>query len=225
MDIGRISSLASDEVMSLSELKEDAIFRKIPENMILELINEALEKGYKASERIIKEYGDSDIYEICSSKGIKVNIVNRGNTFKFLRVRAEYEHSKKKLTIYKSSIDEMMNQLEGLKFFGKPLDVDIIKIHLAHELYHYLEYEEIGLTNEELPRISLFQLGSFRRLSTVIKTREIAAHAFCRKLLSLPFHPKLIDFLYLVNRGEIAKEWLEEYLKEIEGTLKKLGVC
>ncbi|WP_066500963.1 hypothetical protein [Abyssisolibacter fermentans] len=216
MTITELNNLATDKVMSLAELKEDNIYRKIPHNMQKLYVSESMKIGVGTANLIKEKYNDADIKSICSDKGITIKFIDKIPKLKFIKIRADYSHQEKCLNIYNSSIEEMYKQFNKIDM-GFKLNVDdIINIHIAHELYHYLEYEEIGLTNEILPKITLFKFGSIERKSTVVKTREIAAHMFCRKMLNLSVHPKWIDYIYLLAASEIKYKDLKEYLLNLK---------
>ena len=215
MDIKGLNTLATDYVMSYVELKEDNVFSKIPKKDIKEYIIEPMNLGQKTAKEIKKKYSDISLIDICKEKGIKVTIVDKNPKMKQVKIRAEYIHHEKTLNIYKSSIDEMCQQFK-LVNMGFSIDQDkIIDMHIAHELFHFLENEELGLTNFKLQKVKLFSLFKRERESTILKTREIAAHMFCKELTSLQVHPKWLDYVYLLASSQITYDKLEEFLKRL----------
>lgn len=207
-----LNSLATDKVMSLAELKEDNLYSKIGEDSLGSYIEESMDIGTKSANKLKREYPNKSVKEICQVKGIDINLIEDSPKFKFVKIRAEYLHYKRQLNIYNNSIEDMAKQFQNLDMKDSIDKEDIIDIHISHELFHFLEYEEIGLTNAKLKPVKIFGLFNRERTSTIINTREIAAHMFCKEMLNLDIHPKWIDYLYLLGAKEISYEDLEKYL-------------
>lgn len=206
---------ARDQVMSLAELKEDNLFRKIPKELISTYISESMNIGVKTAISIKQKYKGMTPYEICSQNGIKIDVIKEQPKMKFVKIRAEYIHFSKQLNIYDCSIKDMKLQFEKLDMDLVLEEKDIKDIHISHEFFHFLEYEEIGLTNEKMDKIKIFSLFNKNRQSTILRTREIAAHMFCKEFLDLDFHPKWIDYIYLLGSSQVSYEELNKHLQEL----------
>ena len=81
---------------------------------------------------------------------------------------------------------------------------NIVRIHLAHELFHFYEYIDRQPTNERLDRIVRFCLGPIKLHSTVMSSCEIAAHAFAKELLHLNNLPNIYDYILLIHQKELT---------------------
>ena len=219
-----LNILATDMAMSLAELKEDNLFSKINEEFISNYLGKSMNIGIMAAENLRSQYKDNNIREICRDKGIKINLIEGSQKLKFVRIRAEYFHHKRQLNIYVNSIRNMKEQFQSLDMGIDIEKLNIIDIHIAHELFHFLEYEEIGLTNERLESVDISNVFNKKRVSTVLKTREIAAHMFCKKILNLDIHPKWMDYLYLLGVKEITYKELKQYLINLNEEVTKLIV-
>lgn len=67
-------------------------------------------------------------------------------------------------------------------------------LHLAHELFHHLEATTLRRVDELLPRAPGPRLGPIHLPGRrVARCREIAAHAFAKELVGLPFLPNALD--------------------------------
>lgn len=78
----------------------------------------------------------------------------------------------------------------------------IQEILLAHELFHWYEYQIKELaTNQKV--LSLWKIGPLENKSRLVSLGEIAAMAFAKELLGLSYSPYVLDILLLltVNLG------------------------
>lgn len=206
----KIFDLCTDRLMSLSELSEDPLFNKIPKEKINYYIENSIEMGKNKAILMKTNFEDMTLIEICKYNGIVVNIYDKNYKVMDTSYRAEIYYSENQINILKPSINLMKEEL------GDSFSIEeIIDIHIAHELYHFLEYKDGKDTGDLLLPITTMKIGKFSRKSKLIKTCEIAAHAFCKEYLKLPFHPKALDFMYLINKGELNYDEFIEYLEDI----------
>lgn len=111
------------------------------------------------------------------------------------RVRSTYDPQKRRIVVRKSSVVGMWNAcvINGLGPIGYD---DVLAIHVAHEIYHHLEYVRPirTLSYYSLPEFSLIQryVGWIRGGPPSLELREIAAHAFVMSLLGLSVSPDRI---------------------------------
>lgn len=206
-------SFLTDEILSLLELKEDRIFHKIPKERIRYYINESNKIGKNIALKYKNK--DIDIELFLKDNEVKVLIKDCCQS-KNLDIRGEiiFDGKERQVIIYKNSIDQIVDTLKryGLKVSQK----EVYNIHLAHELYHFLEFQNEKNTNYLLDTIEINIWNTIKRKATVLKTREIAAHAFCKEVLSLKFHPKLLDYIYLIENKKITLKELKSYVDELE---------
>lgn len=182
-----------DEILSLLELKEDFLFEKLNKDQIKYYIRESINIG----EKIAKGFKNKDIEYLLKKNEVEI-VVKEASIGKGPNLRAEIHFDKKikRIVIYKDSIKQIF---ETVKYLGIEIsEENVYKMHLAHEFYHYIEFAHSQYTNEQLDKIICFSLGPIKRKSTILKTREIAAHAFCKEFLKLKFHPKALDYIFLI---------------------------
>lgn len=219
MEIQRIESLATNNIMSLAELKEDNYFNKIDNDKFKYYIEESTRIGEKVAEDFLSIYGEKHIKDIYKEKGIEIEITKEEYKNEIVKLRAKYNEDEEKITIYYWSIKNMEKEFKKLKV-DKVFDYEkILEIQLAHEFFHYLEIEEVGYTEEKLEGVSVFKVGPIKKTFPVKKTRDIAAHIFCKKILKLPFHPKIMDYYYLLGKEYVDINFLEDYFKELNKIL------
>ena len=205
----------TDEVLGCMELRQDPLFHKIPPEKIPYYVRESLQAGRLAAETY-KGFGIRDMYR---DAGLRYEITETSGTFHNISFRAQIDFSKTtpEIILYASSLKGMRTvcqKILGERLCGSAADLDLlVDIHLAHEFYHWLEYREKIFTNEKLERIEVFKLGPYTRKSSVVQCCELAAHAFCKELLGLPFLPNLLDYAYLIGEQQLAKGDFMEQIK------------
>lgn len=210
----KIFDLCSDELMAICELMEDPIFRKIPKDKIKYYIENSFIIGCEKAAMLKKNCGNKTLTELCMDNGITVNIIDKPYKVMDTNYRAEIIYSENQINILKPSIMLMEEQLKDIADIEK-----IIDIHIAHEFYHFLEYRSKKDTADMLSPVTILKIGKFNKKSKVIKTCEIAAHAFCKEYLNLPFHPKALDFIFLINKGEMSYDEFVQYLEYVTNIL------
>lgn len=219
MNIDKIISLCTTYNMSLAELYDDSQFNKIPKGKIDDYIIGAINIAKLKANKIKNENKSMSLIDICKSKGVTVNILDKDYIAANVHYRAEIYYLDKSINIMKSSIVQMCDQLTKLNLFYDRYDISyerVVDIHVAHELYHLIEYIDKEETGSLLPKVTSIKVGRFERKSEVVRTSEVAAHIFCMEILNLPFHPKLLDYLYLLSNGEVTEDRLVEFLYRIE---------
>lgn len=196
----------SDETMACAELEQDPLFHKIPAEQIPYYVSTSLARGRETA----FSYIGRDIRELCQEEGLHYEITSRSGTFHKVQFRAQIDFAKNppEIIVYAESLAGMKQSYQevvGSDAEGTELD-RLIDIHLAHEFYHYLEYKSGKFTNEELEPIEVFRLGRWMtKRSSVVKTSEIAAHAFCKELMGLPCLPNVLDYVYLMQNKTLSK--------------------
>lgn len=200
----------TDNTLYLLELKQDILFHKIPKGKIQYYIEGARSMGRECS----REYKGKNIRSILEKEGISV-IVEKNSKGKSFGLRGEIVFSKKekKIVIYEDSMEQLHASLK--KYYKNIGLKKAYDIHLAHEFYHYLEYKNGKGTNELLDKIESIKLGPYTRKASILKTREIAAHSFCKEFLGLPFNPLIIDYIYLIETNETSIDAIKACICDI----------
>ncbi len=204
----------SDELLGCMELRQDPLFHKIPEARISYYVRESLHAGRKAAE----PYKGSSIRRMCEDAGLRYEVTDASGDYHNVSFRAQIDFAKTppQVTLYASSLRGMQKVCRDVLGRGSE-DAEnelelLTDIHLAHEFYHWLEYRDGTFTNEALDRIEVFKLGPYTKRSSVVQCSEIAAHAFCKEVLDLPFLPNLLDYAYLIAEKQMRAEAFAEQL-------------
>lgn len=203
MDIGRIIPLCGDKVMALMDLQEDPCFSRVSADMMDSFISTNLDIAVNAALELRKKFPDKSPIDIAKEKGAIVNIIDREFRVMKVQYRSEIYFEGREINIVKPSIKLMHEQLKS--YIDLSLE-KLIEIHVAHELYHLIEYLENRATPDLLPEVVTLRILKYEKKTKILKSSEVAAHAFSKELLKLPFNPKLLDYLYLIQINEIYEE-------------------
>jgi predicted Zn-dependent protease with MMP-like domain len=179
--INAIKLEVDDRFLAYLELRKDTFFHKIPTEKICYYIDGALAYGKQLA--VTADFVDSS--ELCDRLGV---MVIKEITGKTETVRGTLELAKNKKTI------RMYQQ--PLRQIARDHNITLAQLEeavLLHELFHLLE-EQTRSTTEQLERVETMQFLGFKRTAAVRQTREIAAHAFVKERMQLPFLPNYWDY-------------------------------
>lgn len=213
-----------DGALALAELERDPVFHKIDPGKYGYYLTRSLAMGREAAERLRGQ----DIRVLLEQAGVHFQLAASAGTGTFkvaLRAQLDWGGKVPQITVFRESLRQLQAAAAATVGALGPVTFDgIVDIHLAHEYYHFLEYRSGRFTNELLDPVEALRIGPFRRKATVLQTSEIAAHAFCKELLGLPFLPSLLDHIYLMQTGEIKMEQFVENVKKWKAILGGNGL-
>lgn len=192
-----------NRMLAWLDLRNDAVFNKIPPVKYRYYLENALAAGVTAAQ----EFAGQSIRDLYLQHSIDIQYDKGDGLFFTVQFRAQFEFSVKKnirrVTLYQPSLESLQRSC------GLPLD-KIIDIHLAHEFFHFLEYSRQKPVGETLDKVCNVAIGPLRCYSTVAATSEIAAHRFCQLLNNLDYYPSYYDFLWLVESGKQTAQERDE---------------
>ena len=194
----RVLRLARDDrPLAHLELQQDVVYPHLSPGNRTHYIDRSLAIGREQA----GEYRtpDSDLRKWALALGAKVEISDSPNFCAGIAMRSEYDAATRTITVYEPSIVEFGAALDALKCVPWPRE-RIVAVHIAHELFHHLEATRIVPVHLQLPAVVTGRIGPFPREMRARRCREIAAHAFARELLHLPFAPNAVDWLLLLAR-------------------------
>lgn len=162
-----------DRIESREELKRDVLYDKIPEEDRIRICDAAWETGVKAAAELGREYPGKKIDKIMELEGIKIVYKSKDCVAGGIRYFSEYFSGKREIVMYVKSIEKWANSNGVSK-------CQAMELILAHEFYHHLECNSIGLTSQlyMLPTIKIGKLSVGR--SGIRALSEIGAHGFSR---------------------------------------------
>lgn len=183
----------------------DILRHKVDEAEKRNMIEKAIRCGQEMAEKIIREMGTSNPWELAEKLRLKVEFVDRGQVAD--RVLFALFTPPDSIQIMKEPIERAVGrgELEGLI-----TEKQIGNLILGHEIFHYLEEE-----NEEIytrtEKIVLWKLFKYESKSTIRALSEIAGMYFSKKLNDFPYSPFALDILlyYNYNQEEALKMYRE----------------
>lgn len=202
-----------DRTFAYLELSGDLLFGKIPPKKRAYYVDGALELGReqarcfqgKELETLYREHGIAIIYQKEAPSAFGVH----------LRAQSVMGKKEKRVELYRSSIEG----LARYSSYGTEENISealALSMHLAHEFFHYLEFAQGKSAAECLEPVTLTRLFGFTRTGHIQKCSEIAAHAFAKELLGLPYLPNAYDYFYLIHTGKLTEEEFRNTLTGVD---------
>lgn len=200
--IDAIKLKTDDRFLAYLELRKDTFFHKIPTEKIRYYIDGALAYGKQLA--VTVDFVDSS--ELCDRLGVTVIKEITGKT-ETVRGTLELVKNKKTIRMYQQSLRQV----------ARDHNITLAQLEeavLLHELFHLLE-EQTRSTTEQLERIETVQFLGFKRTAAVRQTREIAAHAFVKERMQLPFLPNYWDYSWEVEDTRESLLAIEEEFRSV----------
>lgn len=211
---------ADDRIPAYLELEQDVVFPHLTPAQRLRYVDFALDAGRREA----APHRGTPVAELCRRWGARLVIRESENRIAGLTVRAEHDTRTGTITLYQPSIAqvcELLNRSLPEPWTGQ----QVIDLHTAHELFHHLESTRIKPVHEQLPPVVTFRLGRFwETKSRARRCREIAAHAFAKELLGLPFLPNAVDWLLLLSLNKWSVDELEAALQRASVQITSGGI-
>ncbi|MFZ5827362.1 MAG: hypothetical protein ACOY94_23935 [Bacillota bacterium] len=207
---------ADDRLPAYLELEQDVVFPHLTPARRAWYVEQALEIGRVQA----RPHRGRPLGLLAQELGARVVRTDRENRIAGMEIRAEHDAGTGSITIYEPSITQVHRLLAQV--LPEPWDRErVAELHIAHELFHHLESTRILPVHEELPPVVTFRLGRLWATRTrARRCREIAAHAFAKEVLGLPFLPNAVDWLMLVG----LKRWsLDELTAALERAQRGLA--
>ena len=207
--INAIKLEADDRFLAYLELRKDTFFHKIPTEKIRYYIDGALAYGKQLA--VTADFVDPS--ELCDRLGVTVIKEITGKT-ETVRGTLELVKNKKTIRMYQQSLRQV----------ARDHNITLAQLEeavLLHELFHLLE-EQTRSTTEQLERVETMQFLGFKRTAAVRQTREIAAHAFVKERMQLPFLPNYWDYSWDVEDTRESLLAIEEFRSVMEKSVAGL---
>ncbi len=205
-----------DTTLALCELSNDLFFGKIPPPRLEYYLAASLAFGREAASL----HAGRDIEALYREEGIALTKpVGKATAFGVtLRGQAILGRDGCRVEVYEDSLRSLA---EHSAYGGRPaLSLEeALRLHLAHEFFHYLEFRAGSTVAERLDRVETFRCWRLVRRARIGRCSEIAAHAFAKDLLGLPVLPNFYDYLYLIGVGKMR---VDGFNQKITGLRQRL---
>ncbi len=188
-----------DEIMLLNEIKENLIHELFDDEKIKLFINSSI----KIANELFEKYKDKNINNIITNYGYKI-INDEKNKYYFSRL-----DDKKKLII----TTDKYNFLEGK--ISNITKKKLKQLSIAHEFVHVLELnKELEIDDYNLLIVSKPLIFGLKKRSYTSLIYELIAHQFAKLKTKIKYNPKIIEYIFEVEKNKIKYSELEERLKK-----------
>lgn len=163
--------------------------------------------GAEWADRIAARYGSRDPWVIAGAMGLTVKTPATpagGGQVLFAQFVQPDE-----ITVFTDCLDKAETMGDALPPRG-----ELERIILAHELFHAVEEQNPDTVYTRTERIELWR-KPFSNKSSIVCLSEIAAMAFAKQLLGLPFNPYALDVLLVYPYDAGAACGLYEEIQEL----------
>lgn len=169
-------------------LAGDRLFTRLPDDEKAVLLKEVMRIGDEAADWAKAEYGTDDPRKIAVKMGLKVF----GEEHRKLK-RSEYRRERKEIVISRKFHEKLLREVES-----RELSDRLLKLVVAHELFHHLEAERLGDVSRRF-KFKLWQLGPLVIERRIKGLSDVAAQSFTQRLLGLELTPPVFDYLLSIN--------------------------
>lgn len=211
-----------DYALAYLMLREDRLYNKIPDVNHYGIIKKCLDIG-ETKARGMTPF--TDITTVARNSGVRIALKDRYNipAIRFMGKNipladkdddvlakriycSEYLPHPSTIIVYQNTVD-LINNIS--KNSGYEIRKEYISdMFISHEFYHHLEAIDKNIY-KNYPRVSLINIAGWHIRVTINICSEIAAMAFAKTLLNVPFFPKCIDFLIQYQRDpKLVDGWI-----------------
>jgi len=195
-----------DEAWGLYAFSRDILKERIPEDKKLEMIRKSMSCGREYAQRMIHEYGSSDVHTIAEKLNIKIvyqDALLTGKRILFASYTPPDEIGIMTEPVNRAIELIVKDESVLVDYFQK---YSIINTILGHEIFHYVEdqFEQEIYTRTE--KILLWNFLGFKNHSTIRALGEIAAMAFTKELNGLKYSPFILDILLYYSYDSVSAE-------------------
>lgn len=200
-----------DEIWDTYALRNEPLKYKLAAADQADFLQLAHRTGIRLAHRVWGQYPDQSLNDIYRALGIQLHELSDEDGGHYTMFACYTEPDK--VELYTETIQLAEESLRDENCTAALAGIQIRDILLAHELFHYYE---CTLSAEELPTkqklLTLWHIGRFQYKSSIISLNEIAAMAFAKEYLSMPYSPYILDVLLLYHSNRRMAMELYEYI-------------
>jgi hypothetical protein len=202
--LARACPAATPAALGLVELQADRQFHRIGEAERRPLVDDALACGRESARAVRASFGEAEPLALADRLGVQVRVIEGEGGFGRVAVFADYVPRPACIRLYASAIEALDRHLAAYPDHDRLAATGTRAVFLAHELFHHLEGQRPAQALAARHRVALFTFGPLKPTTGLSSLPEIAAGAFAQHLLTLRYHPKLLDVVALFARDPDA---------------------
>lgn len=218
LHIDRIWPTLSPVHLSYLEFRQDPYFSYIPKEEILPCLNTSITFGKEVAKRQPALTNYKELLNYMLKQRLKICFREQHPTHP--QVRALYTHQPPTIEIFRNSIQQIQSFFE--QTMATIEEEDLIRLHLYHEFFHFLEKQSKKLVNVRIAKYTIKQWGPFVVKKSLWSLREIAAHAFTQSMMKLNWSPLLLDRLIYYTQQGWTNEQIREQFAQVKEEMKAL---
>lgn len=207
----------SDFEMSYCELSEDLLFAYIPEKNRADYIERSIELARKESTL----YRKNKIADLYGNNDIEVRFHEESSSG-FLHAQMYCDQKIRRADIYLNVLQDIQAAMRDVGY-GFSMQ-ELTDLHLAHEFYHFLEFQNDRRTYELLEPLEYRSFGFWKRKAAIRRTSEISAHIFAKNICNFCVHPKILDYI-LMEYQSADHSILKHKLDLLQPAMKEESAC
>jgi hypothetical protein len=208
--LSRALPLAQPERMGLFTLRSDPQLRHLLWEEQRDVVRVVLQAGEQAARDLQARYAARAPSQLAEQLGVRVTICEEDARYGSILQYADYRSHPPEVRVYRRAMDRL-NRLLADAAVGEMLGIqDATPVFVAHELFHHLDNLPGHQSVKRQRQVVVLKLGPIRVRSGLITAPEIAAGSFTQELLSLRFHPKLLDLVAIYSENPAhATAWVQ----------------
>lgn len=189
---------ASDEEYGMYLFLFELLTDKIKNDDKIDMIKSAIKCGIDEANSLLTQFPDLSLESIVEKFGLSVDIRNEYADSYGRYLFGFYEYPNKIHVVLKSC-DYVLENLETYDPEFKEIITKekIIKLILAHELFHYIENKHRKTIYTKTKKVVTFNFFGLKLKSNVTALSEIAAMSFAKAIIGVSFNPVILDYLLL----------------------------
>lgn len=174
-----------------SALREDPIYSRMSAELQAELIALAEDCGQTYADEALAE--SASISGLLDFKGLAYSNPAMPNGGGYV-IFAQYVEPDK-ITVFQDSIDKFLALVKGSRYEELFPEKLIKEVLMAHEYFHYLEFQNEKTIVTKTKRMTLWTLLGYQHQTKFISLSEMSAMAFAKAYHHLSFSPFVLDCL------------------------------
>lgn len=201
-----------DEMWGNYAFLHEPLERKFTDEKKREYTFRAMECGEKEGELFKNAQKFPTLQEMAVHQGLKIQTPDTptgGGHVLF----AQYVEPDE-ITIFMDCVVKAEKLIEDYRLQTVLQHVQIYDLLLAHELFHYIEHQKEKTIYTQTEKVELWR-KPFSNRSRIACLSELAAMAFAKKVLDLPYSPYVMDVLLMYSYNEEAATALYEEMIEV----------
>ena len=181
-------------------LRRDPLYDRIPACDVDALIDDAISVGCAQKDFVLNRFKTCDPMQVARAMNVRVQFDISPNARIPFKIMSRYNRRPPTIVVYENTLRQCRENLarHELARDAGPMP-DLTSICVAHELYHHLELHSMNFVNLGY-KIPIMDLGFIKIEKSLSVLSEIAAHAFARYMLELPYLPCALEPILFQGR-------------------------